>query len=102
MSDCLSAEDLARRTSSAVDAAVAVARDLGLTVTDPRVLHDLFSVVVHLAPAPVVARIPTVLPGNGGLEGLARRQRSELNVAHWIAEQGPGDPAQPARVTRTR
>lgn len=88
MSDFLSAQDLARRTASAVDAAVGAAGELGLTVTDARVLHDLFSVVVHLAPAPVVARIPTVLPGNRGLDALARRQRSELDVAQWLAEQG--------------
>ncbi len=79
---------IARRTAAAVDAAVGAGRDLGLTVTDPRVLHDLFSVVVHLAPAPVVARIPTVLPPATGLDALARRQRAELDVARWLADRG--------------
>ncbi|MGY4955694.1 hypothetical protein [Streptomyces nigrescens] len=49
-------------------------------MTDARVLHDLFSVVVHLAPSPVVARIPTVLPGYVSLDSQARRQQTELDV----------------------
>jgi phosphotransferase family enzyme len=48
--------ELSRR---AVDAAVAVARDHGLRVDEPVVLADLFSVQVHLAPAPVVAGVST-------------------------------------------
>ncbi|RDI65081.1 hypothetical protein DFR76_107459 [Nocardia pseudobrasiliensis] len=31
------------RTKTALDAAVAAGRDLGLTVTEPSVLHDMFS-----------------------------------------------------------
>jgi hypothetical protein len=77
-----------RRTVAAVEAAAGAARDLGLTVTDAKVLHDIFSVVVHLAPAPVVARVPTVLPPSEDLNSLARRQRSELDVARWLADQG--------------
>ncbi|MFE7673600.1 phosphotransferase [Streptomyces albidoflavus] len=89
-------EQLARRTASAVDAAVAAGRDLGLTVTDPRVLHDLFSVVVHLAPSPVVARVPVVLPPTETPETLARRQQAELDVAHWLdAESTPVIPPSP-------
>ncbi|GHB48866.1 hypothetical protein GCM10010377_44790 [Streptomyces viridiviolaceus] len=68
-------QDIARRTSFAVDAAVGAGRDLGLTVTDAKVLHDLFSVVVHLAPSPVVVRIPTVLPPETGLDSLAAVSR---------------------------
>ncbi|MFD4013281.1 phosphotransferase [Streptomyces albidoflavus] len=98
-------EELARRTASAVDAAVAAGRDLGLTVTGPRVLHDLFSVVVHLAPSPVVARVPVVLPPAETPEALARRQQAELDVAHWLDAQGtpviPPSPLAPRRpVTR--
>lgn len=52
-----SARDAARER--AVAASVAVARRHGLTVEEPVVLHDLFSVRVHLRPAPVVARVPT-------------------------------------------
>ncbi|MEV8375154.1 phosphotransferase [Kribbella sp. NPDC056861] len=82
-------ETLAARTDQAVAAAAAAARDLGLTVTDPTVLYDVFSVVVHLKPAPVVARIPVVLPKP--LQDLAveaRRQQTELDVAQWLVEQG--------------
>lgn len=88
MTDFLTREQLARRTSAAVQAAVGAGRDLGLTVTEPRLLHDLFSVVVHLAPSPVVARIPTVLPQSTSLESLAARQSAELDVTRWLEEQG--------------
>lgn len=88
MSDFMGPQHLARRTAAAVDAAVGAGRDLGLTVTDVAVLHDLFSVVVHLAPAPVVARIPTVLPHYAGLDSLARRQQAELDVTRWLTDQG--------------
>jgi hypothetical protein len=81
-------QDIARRTSAAVDAAVGAGRDLGLTVTDAKVLHELFSVVVHLAPSPVVARIPTVLPRYASLDSQARRQQAELDVTRWLADQG--------------
>jgi hypothetical protein len=47
------------RSRQAVAAAVAVARRHGLGVERPAVLNDLFSVMVHLRPAPVVARVPT-------------------------------------------
>ncbi|WP_411153358.1 phosphotransferase [Streptomyces sp. A30] len=88
MTDFLTPRRRAHRTSAAVDAAVGAGRDLGLAVADATVLHDVFSVVVHLAPSPVVARIPTVLPQSEGLDSLARRQRAELDVARWLADQG--------------
>ncbi|MET9226295.1 aminoglycoside phosphotransferase family protein [Lentzea sp. NPDC003310] len=81
-------EDIARRTTAARDAAVAAGRELGLEITEGRVLYELFSVVVHLAPAPVVARVPTVLPHTTTLDSLARRQRQELDVAQWLHDQG--------------
>ncbi|MBE9373558.1 aminoglycoside phosphotransferase family protein [Saccharopolyspora sp. HNM0983] len=88
MTEFLTPQQLARRTGAAVDAAVAAGRERGLTVTDAEVLHDLFSVVVHLSPAPVVARIPTVLaPGTDPAE-MARRQQAELDVTRWLDEQG--------------
>ncbi|MFG3719500.1 hypothetical protein ACGF8D_17025 [Streptomyces massasporeus] len=40
----------------------------GLDVGDARVLYDVFSVVVHLAPSPVVVRVPTVLPSYADAE----------------------------------
>src|SRR5690606_16090808 len=87
VTDFATPQELARRTSAAVDAAVGAARDLGLVVTDAAVLHDMFSVVVHLGPAPVVARIPTVLsPAQMAL--LERRQQAELEVTAWLAGQG--------------
>ncbi|SDR20119.1 phosphotransferase [Thermostaphylospora chromogena] len=87
MTDSATARRIARRTRAALDAAVAAGRDLGLTVTDARVLHDMFSVVVHLAPSPVVARVPTVLPHHVDLDRLARRQRAELEVTRWLADR---------------
>jgi aminoglycoside phosphotransferase (APT) family kinase protein len=48
------------RIRRAVTAAAAVARAHGIAVDDPRVLHDGANVVVHLAPAPLVARVATL------------------------------------------
>lgn len=88
MTDFLTSEQIARRTSAALDAAVGAGRERGLTVTDAAVLHDLFSVVVHLAPAPVVVRVPTVLPPSADLATQAARQQTELDVTRWLADQG--------------
>jgi hypothetical protein len=104
VTDFLTARDLARRTSAALDAAVGAGRDLGLTVTDAAVLHDLFSVVVHLAPAPVVVRVPTVLPHCTDPDTLAHRQRAELDVTRWLLERGvpviPPSPLVPREPVR--
>ncbi|MGH3872239.1 MAG: aminoglycoside phosphotransferase family protein [Pseudonocardiaceae bacterium] len=80
----------AARTDRAVAAAVGAGRDLGLTVTDPRVLYDVFSVVVHLSPAPVVVRVPTVLTRTVAADpdAQAAQQRRELAVAGWLADRG--------------
>ncbi len=51
-----------RAVRAAVRAAVAVAAAHGLPAGDPQVLHDGVNVVVHLAPAPVVARVATLTP----------------------------------------
>lgn len=45
---------------SALAAALAVARRHGIRATEPRVLRDFSNLLVHLAPAPVVARVATV------------------------------------------
>lgn len=84
----LSPTDLKARTARAVAAATSAGRALGLDVADPKVLHDMFSVVVHLAPSPVVVRVPVVLPP--GLDGApqAARQARELAVVAWLAERG--------------
>ncbi|MEU3449313.1 aminoglycoside phosphotransferase family protein [Streptomyces thermolilacinus] len=88
MTTFLTPQQRADRTSAAVGAAVAAGRGLGLTVAEPTVLHDVFSVVVHLAPSPVVARVPTVLPRHDDLATIARRQQDELDVTRWLADQG--------------
>ena len=76
MSVMLTADDLAARTDRAVAAAAASGCDVGLTVAEPRVLYDVFSVVVHLAPAPVVVvRVPTVLRGRTAQLGSVPRLR---------------------------
>ena len=86
----LSTDELAARTERAVSAATAAGEDLGLPVSQPRVLYDVFSVIVHLAPAPVVVRVPTVLPPSYSAEPemQAAQQRSELDVAGWLADRG--------------
>ncbi len=81
-------EQREQRTNAAREAALSSARELGLNPTEPAVLHDLFSVVVHLAPEPVVARIPTVLPPGTDPRQVAARQQHELDVAQWLHEQG--------------
>ncbi|MCM6778838.1 aminoglycoside phosphotransferase family protein [Nocardia sp. CDC159] len=93
MPEAMTTEQLADRTARAREAAVAAGRELGLTVTDATVLHDVFSVVVHLAPAPVVVRVPTVLPDYLDLEAQTARQRTELDVVAWLA--GRGEPVIP-------
>jgi aminoglycoside phosphotransferase (APT) family kinase protein len=84
----LSSEELAARTRRAVAAASAAARELGLHVAEARVLHDMFSVVVHLAPSPVVARVPLVLPPGLDASAQLARQRRELSVVGWLGDAG--------------
>jgi hypothetical protein len=84
----MTGERLADRTRRATAAAVAVAGELGLRVQRPAVLHDVFSVVVHLAPEPVVARIPVVLTAGTAPDQQWARQQRELDVAAWLGEQG--------------
>jgi hypothetical protein len=86
----LTPDDLAARTARAVAAAVSAGRDLGLRVDGPRVLYDVFSVIVHLAPAPVVVRVPTVLPPSlqKRPDRQTAQQRAELAVAGRLADRG--------------
>jgi len=69
----------------ALDAAVAVARAHGLRVDDPVIIRDQLNVLVHLRPAPVVARvagtIAWVRPGTTW-------QERELSVAGHLARAG--------------
>ncbi|MET0238086.1 MAG: aminoglycoside phosphotransferase family protein [Kibdelosporangium sp.] len=96
----LTDDQLAARTERAVAAATAAGRELGLTVTDPQVLYNVFSVIVHLKPSPVVVRVPTVLPRTTTLQTQLVDQRRELSVAGWLAQRGhpvvPPSPLVPA------
>lgn len=83
----LTPEELAARTTVATEAAFNAATDLGLKVEETRVLHDVFSLVVHLSPSPVVARIPVVLPPGTTPEQLTLRQQRELDVADWLRRE---------------
>ncbi len=90
MAAMFTADQIAARAARAVAAATAAGRDLGLTVTAPLVLYDVFSVVVHLAPSPVVVRVRTVLPYTAAADPdvQAVQQRHELAVAGWLADRG--------------
>jgi Phosphotransferase enzyme family len=71
-------------TEVAVRAALATARRVGLPTAEPRVLRDLTNVLVHLAPAPVVARVPLTLARLRGPDWFAQ----ELRLASFLAEAG--------------
>lgn len=98
--------EIAARTATAVAAAAAAGVDLGLRVDEPRVLYDAFSVIVHLSPAPVVVRVPTVLPPSytANPHEQTRQQRAELAVAGWLADRGhpvvPPSPLVPREPVR--
>lgn len=64
-----------QHAQSALRAAVAVASGFGVRVRDPRVLSDGATLVVHLRPSPVVARVAT---------GLARVRR---DVGTWLERE---------------
>jgi hypothetical protein len=68
----------------AVEAAVGVARDLGLRVREPRVLRDVTNVLVHLAPAPVVARVPVTFARLRGTAWAAK----ELELVAGLRDAG--------------
>lgn len=86
----LTPDQIAARTSHAVAAATAAGRELGLRVDDPLVLYDVFSVIVHLTPAPVVVRVPTVVPASyaAAPEKQTAQQCAEVAVAGWLADRG--------------
>ncbi|MDQ5811247.1 MAG: aminoglycoside phosphotransferase family protein [Actinomycetota bacterium] len=74
------------RSRRAVEATVALAREHGLRVAEPVVLNDLFSLMVHLKPAPVVARVATCMPKlRTPIEGWLER---EIAVTTFLSEQG--------------
>jgi Ser/Thr protein kinase RdoA (MazF antagonist) len=72
-------------TQRAIAAAVSAARRLGLRVDEPMLLHDASNALVHLRPAPVVARVATTtaMSRDGG-EWFAR----EVAIAGHLARAG--------------
>src|SRR5919108_6622575 len=104
--DEISTVELRARKERAAAAATGAGRELGLDVTEPHVLYDAFSVVVHLRPAPVVVRVPTVLPRTVAADPTTQlaQQRRELDVAAWLAEHGhpvvPPSPLVPREPVR--
>jgi Ser/Thr protein kinase RdoA (MazF antagonist) len=69
----------------ALAVAVAVAGRHGLRVTDPVILRDQLNVLVHLRPAPVVARVAGTI--RRARPGTAWQER-ELAVAAHLAREG--------------
>ncbi|MGW5154602.1 hypothetical protein ACWEPN_03870 [Nonomuraea wenchangensis] len=69
-----------------VAAAVAVARQHGIRVEEPVLLHDSFNLRIHLRPAPVVARVPTVTAM--GRERPDEVLRRELEVVSHLHRAG--------------
>jgi Ser/Thr protein kinase RdoA (MazF antagonist) len=71
---------------SALAAAQAVATAHGLRATEPRVLSSRSNLLVHLSPAPVVARVAT---STAALRpDVAAHFERELAVARFLAERG--------------
>jgi Ser/Thr protein kinase RdoA (MazF antagonist) len=73
-------------------AALAVAAGQGLPVDRPRVVRDLTNLLVHLEPAPVVARVPLTLSRLRGPDWFA----TELELAAFLELRG-APVAPPAR-----
>jgi hypothetical protein len=74
--------DLTRRGLAAV---TAVAAEEGLRFTEPRILRDRGNLLVHLSPAPVVARIATL---TGTRRAGDRWLRREVTIAGFLAHAG--------------
>ena len=83
-----SPDQLADRRERAASAALEAGRDAGLDAEEATVLPDVFSVVVHLEPTPVVARIPVVLPPGYTPQLQHARQQRELDVVAWLDSHG--------------
>lgn len=74
------------RSRRAVAAAVGLAHEKGIRVDEPFVLADLFSLMVHLRPAPVVARVVTCMPRlRTPIEDWLER---EIAVTGYLSDQG--------------
>lgn len=73
-----------RRRERAVRAAVGVARRFGVEARDPRIIRDSNNTLVHLAPAPLVAKVSTSVLAGRGAPALER----ELSVALHLSRRG--------------
>ncbi|UGS37447.1 phosphotransferase enzyme family protein [Capillimicrobium parvum] len=71
----------------AVAAAVAISREHGIRVREPRVLGATSNVLVHLRPAPVVARVATTTATVRPRAGALALER-EIAVAEHLAATG--------------
>jgi Phosphotransferase enzyme family len=71
------------RRRLAVEAAIGVADALGVIADRPRILKDSNNTIVHVAPAPVVAKVGTSHVRDVELESLDR----ELAVAAFLVER---------------
>jgi Ser/Thr protein kinase RdoA (MazF antagonist) len=87
---------------AAVRAAVTVAARFGIAAKEPRVLADGANIVVHLRPAPVVAKVAASTPAvrTDNQDWLQR----ELDVSAFLAAEGapvvPPSPEMPATTHR--
>ena len=70
---------------TAAEAAVKVAASLGVRCTDPVILADGANVIVHLSPAPVVAKVAASTPA---VRPAAVWLQRELDVTGFLAERG--------------
>ncbi|GAA3581694.1 hypothetical protein GCM10022419_074100 [Nonomuraea rosea] len=75
----------------AVRVAVSLAQEHGITVREPVVLNDSFNLRIHLRPAPIVARVPTVTAL--GRERPEQALLRELQVVSFL--YGLGAPVVP-------
>jgi hypothetical protein len=73
--------DFGVEAERAVRGAVGVARAQGLHVEEPIVLNDVPNVLVHLRPAPVVARVSDPSLFGRGVESLRREVRLVATIA---------------------
>jgi hypothetical protein len=72
-------------TRRGLSAATEVAASEGLRFSQPRILRDRGNLLVHLAPAPVVARVATLSGTRRAGDGWLRR---EVAVAGFLARAG--------------
>src|SRR5436309_16056741 len=75
-------------TAGALAAAVAVARELDLDVNQPRILASDQNLLVHLSPAPVVARVATRIAWSRP-DPAAWLAREVAVASHAAANGGP-------------